>query len=409
MVDGTDHGTLMGRLARTAVRTGVRLRHGQELVVHAPVAAAPLARLVAREAYAAGAPVVTVLWTDDDVSLARFEAGGDGAFDASTPWLFDGLARAYADGAAVLSLRGEDPFLLSGQDAGKVGRANRSRAAAYKPVMDVLIGFGTNWGIVPSATPAWARAVYPGLPEGEALERLWSDLFDACRVRGEDPVADWAAHNAELDVRRAALDGARYTALRFRGPGTDLTVGLADGHQWHGGETRTADGHRCNANIPTEEIYTAPDRLRVDGHATSSRPLSYAGTLVRDIRVRFEGGRIIESSASAGGEVLERLLGTDEGASRLGEVALVPASSPIARSGRLFYNTLLDENAASHVAVGMAYPNTLGGGDAEDRGARGGNASSIHVDWMIGSADMDVDGIREDGSSVPVMRGGEWA
>ena len=254
--------------------------------------------------------------------------------------------------------------------------------------------------------------MFPDLPEHDAVRRLWDAIFAASRSDQPDPVAAWAAHNAVLAAKTAHLNAKRYQALHFRGPGTDLRVGLADGHLWLGGAERAKNGITCNPNIPTEEVFTTPHAARVDGHVRSTKPLSYQGTLIRDIAVRFEAGRIVDATASAGQGVLQKVLSTDLGASRLGEVALVPHSSPISASGLLFFNTLFDENAASHVAIGQAYRTCLEGGatasDA-DLAARGANTSLIHIDWMIGSAAIDVDGVLPGGVAEPLMRAGEWA
>jgi len=407
-----DHAARLDRLASVAIRTGLGLQRGQELVMTAPLDAAPLARAVTREAYRAGASLVTLLYTDEEAALARFRYAPDEAFDKAAGWLYDGMGAAFRSGAARLAIAGDDPSLLAGQDAEKVARANRARSKAYVPALELISSFAINWTIVSAATPAWARTVFPGETEEVAVARLWDAIFKASRIDNADPVAAWAAHNAELRRRTGELNGHRFSALRFRGPGTDLTVGLADDHEWHGGATTAKNGILCNANIPTEEVFTTPHKLRVSGHVTSTKPLSYQGTLIEEIRVRFEEGRIVEAKASKGEEVLRKVLETDEGAARLGEVALVPHSSPISASGLLFYNTLYDENAACHIALGQAYSKCILGGldmSEEELVARGCNRSLIHIDWMIGSGEVDIDGIGTDGSATPVMRKGEWA
>ena len=406
------HDARLDRLAAVAVRTGLNLQPGQELVMTAPLDAVPLARAITREAYRAGASLVTLLYTDEDAALARFEYAPDGAFDTAAGWLYEGMAKAFSSGAARLAIAGDDPGLLAGQDAEKVARANRARSKAYVPALELISNFAINWSILSAATPAWAKTVFPGLPEEEAVARLWEAIFRASRVDGDDPVAAWAAHNGELRRRTEELNGRRFAALRFTGPGTDLTVGLADDHEWHGGATTAKNGITCNANIPTEEVFTTPHKLRVSGHVTSTKPLSYQGTLIEEIRVRFEEGRIVEAHAAKGEQVLAKVLETDEGAARLGEVALVPHSSPISASGLLFYNTLFDENAACHIALGQAYSKCILGGlsmTEEELVARGCNRSLIHIDWMIGSGEVDIDGIGADGSATPVMRQGAWA
>ena len=292
-----------------------------------------------------------------------------------------------------------------------MARANRANARVNRPSLELITNFAINWTILACATPAWARTVFPDEAPERAVSRLWQAIFAASRIEGDDPVGEWARHNAVLAARGRSLNERRYAALRFTGPGTDLTVGLADGHLWAGGAERAVNGIVCNPNIPTEEVFTTPHRLRVEGTVRSTKPLSYQGTLIEDIAVRFEGGRIVDAHASRGQSVLERVLGTDDGAGRLGEVALVPHSSPISQSGVLFQNTLFDENAASHVAVGQSYTKCLrdtAGQDADALTARGANTSLIHIDWMIGSGAIDVDGITRDGASEPLMRAGEW-
>ncbi len=405
------HAERLDRLAEVAVHVGLGLALGQELVMTAPIAALPLIRRITEHAYRVGASLVTPLFSDDETALMRFQHAPDAAFDTAPGWLFDGMAAAFRGGAARLAIAGEDPALLAGQDPDKVARANRARSAAYRPALELITGFATNWTIVSYATPAWARMVFPDLAEDEAVARLWDAIFAASRVDGPDPVGAWRAHNTALEVRTRRLNANRFAAIHFRGPGTDLRVGLADGHAWIGGAERAKNGIVCNPNIPTEEVFTTPHALRTEGTVQSTKPLSYQGTLIQDIRVRFEAGRIVDAAARTGSEVLTRVLETDEGARRLGEVALVPNSSPIAASGLLFCNTLFDENAASHIALGQAYKTCFEGGETmseAELAARGANQSLIHIDWMIGSGRIDVDGIGQDGAAEPLMRAGEW-
>ena len=401
----------LDRLAEVAVRVGLGLQPGQELVMTAPLEALPLARLITDHAYRAGASLVTTMFNDDAMTLSRFRYGRDAAFDSAPGWLYEGMASAYRAGSARLAIAGENPTLLAGLDGDKVGRANRARAKAYSPAITPITNFAINWTIVAAATPAWATTVFPGESETVAVAKLWDAIFAASRVDGADPIGEWAAHNARLGARTSWLNAKRYAALHFRGPGTDLTVGLADGHEWVGGASRARNGIVCNANIPTEEVFTTPHCRRVNGTVRATKPLSYMGTLIENIAVRFEEGRIVDAKASRGLDVLSKVLETDEGARQLGEVALVPFSSPISKAGLLFYNTLFDENAASHIALGQAYAKCFVGGDTlteEQLRAQGANRSLIHIDWMIGSADIDVDGIRADGVAEPVMSKGEF-
>jgi aminopeptidase len=402
----------LDRLAEVAIRVGLQLQPGQDLVLTSSIAALPLTRRIIEQAYKAGAGLVTPIFSDDEITLARFRYGRDEGFDRAAGWLYEGMAKAYSAGAARLAVRGDDPSLLSGQDPEKVARANKATSIASKPAMEKITNFDTNWTILAYPELAWARQVFPDDTDDVAVAKLAGAIFAASRVNTEDPIGAWKAHNAELKKRSTWLNEQNFDALHFTGPGTDLKVGLADGHEWMGGASTAKNGITCNPNIPTEEVFTTPHARRVEGHVSSTKPLSYQGSLIDDIQVRFEEGRIVEASARKGEDVLKKVLDTDEGARRLGEVALVPHSSPISSSGILFYNTLFDENASCHIALGQCYSKCFLGGaklTPEEIAARGGNKSFIHIDWMIGSGEVDIDGVRKDGSTVPVMRRGEWA
>jgi aminopeptidase len=403
----------LDRLAEVAVRIGLGLREGQELVLTAPIDALPLVRRITDHAYRAGALLVTTLYADDPCVLSRYQHAPDASFDYAPVWLQDGIATAFRAGSARMGIAGANPALLSGQDPAKVARANVAASKAAKPAMELITRHEINWTIVAAATPEWAKLVFPGEPVDAAMAKLWEAIFLASRITGDDPVADWLAHGARLKERVDLLNAKRYAALHFKSAdgSTDLRVGLADQHLWAGGGTTAGNGIYCQPNIPTEECFTTPHKDRVDGVVRASKPLSHQGTLIENIRCRFEGGKIVEATATAGEDVLNKLISTDDGARRLGEVALVPASSPIAASGILYWSTLFDENAASHIALGQAYSTCLIGGekmDDEALAALGANESLIHVDWMIGSAKMDVDGVPADGAAEPLMRGGEW-
>jgi aminopeptidase len=402
----------LDRLAQVAIRVGLNLQEGQDLFLTAPVAALPLVRRIAEHAYKAGAGLVTPIFSDEELTLARYRFGQDLSFDRAAGWLHEGVARAFAGNTARLAIVGDNPMLLSQQDPAKVARANKANSIAYQPALEKIANFDINWNIIAYPSASWARQVFPDDAEEIAVARLAEAIFAASRVDRDDPVAAWAAHNAALAQRTGWLNGQRFAALHFTGPGTDLTVGLADGHAWQGGASTAKNGVTCNANIPTEEVFTTPHARRVEGHVASTKPLSYQGTLIEDIRVRFEAGAIVEAKASRGEEVLNRVLDTDEGARRLGEVALVPHSSPISQSGILFYNTLFDENASCHIALGQCYAKCFVDGTRltpDEIAAQGGNKSLIHIDWMIGSGEVDIDGVKPDGSRVAVFRKGEWA
>lgn len=401
----------LDRLAEVAVKVGLGLRPGQDLLLTAPAIALPLVRRIAVHAYKAGAGIVTPILSDEEMTLARYRHGHDGSFDRAAGWLYEGMAKAFSDNTARLAIVGDNPMLLSGEDPSKVARASKANSMAYQPALEKIVNFDTNWNIIAFPSPSWAKQVFPDDPEDVAVGKLADAIFAASRVDREDAMDNWVSHNAVLRERTNWLNGQRFRALQYSGPGTDLTIGLADGHEWEGGASLSKNGISCNANIPTEEVFTTPHCRRVYGHVVSSKPLSYQGTLIDNIAVRFEDGKIVDAKASRGAEVLNKVLDTDEGARRLGEVALVPHSSPISQSGLLFYNTLFDENAASHIALGQCYSKCFVNGaqlTPQQIAAQGGNQSLIHIDWMIGSGETDIDGILPDGSKVPVFRKGEW-
>ena len=411
MSNTLDHKKL-DRLAEVAVRTGVNLAKGQELVITAPIEALPLVRLIAEHAYKAGAALVTPIFSDGQITKARYEHGDEESFDVAAAWLFKAMGEAFSNGAARMAISGEDPMLLSEQDPAKVARVSKATSIAGKPAMKPIVGFEVNWNIVAYPTTGWAVKVFPDLPIDEAQAKLLDAIYAASRIDGDDPVANWAHHTNELKKRVTWLNGQKFDALQYTGPGTDLRLGLAEGHIWKGGASPALNGIICQPNIPTEEVFTCPHAYKVDGWVSATKPLAHQGTVIENIAVRFQAGKIVEATATKGQDVLRALLNTDEGASRIGEVALVPHSSPISQSGVLFYNTLFDENASCHIALGQSYADTVEGGAVflpEELQQKGANQSLIHVDWMIGSDAVDIDGITLQGTVVPVMRAGEWA
>ena len=402
----------LDRLAEVAVRTGVNLQPGQDLVITAPMSAVDLVRRIAVHAYKAGAGIVTPFFTDEAITLARYEHAPDESFDRAPGWFYEGLAAAYKSGAARMAITGDDPMLLAEQDPAKVARLSKATSIAAKPAMNPIVGFEVNWNIVAYPGAGWAARVFPDLPVEEAQGKLMDAIYEASRLGGDDPVANWAAHSAELRKRVDWLNAQNFDALHYTGPGTDLHLGLAEGHIWKGGASPALNGVVCQPNIPTEEVFTCPHAYKVEGTVSATKPLAHQGSVIADIKVRFEAGKIVEATASKGEDILRQLLNTDDGASRIGEVALVPHSSPISQTGTLFYNTLFDENASCHIALGQCYADTIEGGSElspEELQQKGGNQSLIHVDWMMGSDAVDIDGITKTGERVPVMRGGEWA
>ena len=399
------------KLAKLSIHTGLGLKKGQDLIISAPIEALPLVRLVTKEAYKAGAGLVSCFYSDDKMSLIRYQNANDESFDKAPTWLFEGMAKAFDENAARLAIIGDNPMLLANEDPKKVGRVNKAMSKAGSPVRDRITAFNVNWNIIAYPTKDWAKLVFPNDKSKKAVKKLADAIFAASYADKKDPIKTWEEHNKNLAKRSKWLNEQNFASLHFKGEGTDLVVGLADGHEWAGGAATAKNGIICNANIPSEEVFTTPHAKKVNGYVCSTKPLSHAGSLIDDIKVTFKDGKIIKASAGKGEEVLLKLLDTDEGARRLGEVALVPFTSPISNSGILFYNTLFDENASCHIALGQCYSKCFVDGDKitkEQVKKQGGNASAIHVDWMIGSEKMDIDGITQDGKKVPVFRQGEW-
>jgi aminopeptidase len=400
------------------VKVALNLQHGQRLLIIGPIAfggvaleAAPLVRRVAESAYRAGAPLVEALWGDEALQLARFGHAPRDSFEQFSAWLSSALVDHIESGHAILSIYANDPDLLEDAPVDCVGVAQQAAARAVRPFREQISRNATNWAVVAAASPAWAARVFPDLPPDEQMRRLWAAIERLCRLDRPDPIAAWESHLAALAARRDLLNHKRYSALRYSGPGTTLTIGLPEGHVWVSGRSTSRSGIAFAPNLPTEEVFTMPHKERVDGVVRSTKPLSHGGALIDNFTLRFEKGRIVNLSAERGEEVLRQLVATDAGAAHLGELALVPHSSPIAQSGLLFYSTLFDENAATHVAIGAAYKFTLADGETMTEEAferAGGNLSAVHVDFMIGSADLDIDGVLDDGSAEPLMRRGEW-
>lgn len=391
------------------VSEGLNVSPSQEVLVYAEIDQTQLVHLVAERAYAAGAKNVEAIWRDPGLVRTRFAHASDEAINYAPGWFHDSIARAHREGAARLAIVSEDPMLLSDVSPARVAASNKARSKAAKATSEMVSSMSINWCLVGAAGPAWAQRVFPNDPDATA--KLWDAIFLTSRVLEADPVAAWIAHSETLEKKVKWLDALHLSELHFVGPGTDLYVGLVDDHQWAGGGALTKSGIRCSANIPTEEVFTMPHRERVNGVVCSTKPLSLRGQMLDDIRVQFKDGAVVAATASVGNATLQELLTTDDGAKRLGEVALVPASSKVAETGVLFLNSLYDENAASHIALGASYAENLKGYDGmseEQRIANGANDSLIHVDWMIGSAQIDVDGVKKDGTVVPLMRKGEW-
>ena len=405
--------------AELAVRVALNVQPGQRVMIIGPLAnggasleSAPLARQIAAAAYRAGSPLVETIYGDEAQQSLRFKHAPRESFGSFSSWLPAALSEHVRAGHAVLSISANDPDLLQGESPDLVSTLLQSTAREMRPFREQVSRNDTNWAVVAAASAGWAAKIFPGIPTSTAVSKLWDAIARMCRLDTADPLAAWETHLGNLAARSEYLNNKRYSALKYTGPGTNLTLGLPEGHVWVSGRSVSRGGIPFTANLPTEEVFTIADKDRVDGTVRASKPLSYGSTLIDGFSVTFERGRIVKMTAEKNADTLQRLLDTDEGARRLGEVALVPNSSPISQSGLLYYNTLFDENAASHVALGNAYKFTLKRGndmsDAEFEQA-GGNRSGVHVDFMIGSGELDVDGVLPGGSTEPLMRKGEWA
>jgi aminopeptidase len=377
----------------------------------ASLEAAPLARQIAKAAYKAGSPLVETIWGDEEMVLTRYRHAPRDSFGQFSAWFPIALEQHVAAGHAIVSLSANDPDLLKDEPPELVNAVQQASSRDARPFREHISRNQTNWAVVAGATAGWAKKIFPNASPQEATSKLWEAIWKMSRVDSPDPIAAWDTHLAHLAARADYLNRKQYDALKYKGPGTDLTLGLPNGHVWVSGRTTSRNGVLFTANVPTEEVFSMAHKDRVDGVIRSSKPLSYGGTLIEGFSLTFEKGRVTRMTADRNADMLQRLLDSDDGARRLGEVALVPHSSPIAQSGLLFYNTLFDENAASHVALGNAYKFTLNGGNqmSDDEFERaGGNRSVVHVDFMIGSGELDVDGVHGNGTVEPLMRKGEW-
>ena len=410
---GADLTEMFEKYADLVIKVGVNLQKGQRLVISAPLEAAELTRALTAKAYDVGCPYVDVNWSDEALSLIRFQHAPRDSFNEFPTWRIRGSIERAKEGAAFLSIAGSNPDLLKDQDPELVAQAQKVGAEQSKPFnREYISTMKVSWCVLSAAVAPWGARVFPNAPAGEQVDLLWDAIFKMCRLDEDDPTTAWKTHIEVLERRREYLNEKAYTALKYTAPGTDLTLGLPEGHIWKGGIDQNAQGTTFVPNIPTEEVFTLPDSNRTDGMVSSTKPLNYGGRLIENFSLTFQEGKVVGVEAETGRETLKKLVETDEGAARLGEVALVPHSSPISKFGKLFYNTLFDENASNHVALGQAYNVCLEGGEEmseEDFATAGGNTSVTHVDFMIGSEDMDIDGVLPDGSTEAVMRGGEWA
>lgn len=402
---------MLDKYADLVVKVGVNVQPGQVLMVHSPLETVELTRLIVGKAYEAGAKYVMVEWEDEVTTRIRYEKAPEDSFNYYPQWQADMLEKFAEGNGAILHIKVPDPELFRGIDSSKVSAAVKAAAVARKNYQKYTRNSTISWSLVKAPTRAWANKVFVDLPEEERVNAMWEAVFQMNRVGSDDPVAAWRQHIIHLKESQDHMNAKCYKSLHYRAPGTDLHVELPEGHIWRGGGGENANGVYFVANMPTEEIYSMPHRKGVNGTVTSTLPLNLNGRLVEGITLTFKDGKVVEYNALTGREHLTSLLETDEGASYLGEVALVPHNSPISNLNRVFYNTGIDENASCHFALGSAYPVNIEGGTkltSEELLERGANVSLTHVDFMIGSAELDIDGELADGTIEPVFRKGNW-
>ncbi|MWC31257.1 aminopeptidase [Paenibacillus sp. MMS18-CY102] len=398
--------------AELIVKVGVNIQEGQELFVTCSIDQAELGRLIAAQAYEAGAANVHMEWTDEVTSRLKYEKGADRIFSEFPEWETQKRDAFINRGAAFVAVVSSSPDLLKGIDPNRIGSYQKAAGTGLQNYRRAIQSDQVAWTVVAAASEAWATKVFPNAEPAQAVDQLWKAIFDSVRLSTPNPVEAWAAHNDNLHAKVHVLNDKRYAKLHYRAPGTDLTIELPEKHLWVGAASETKNDIPFMANMPTEEVFTVPYRDGVNGYVSSTKPLSYGGNIIDNFKITFENGRIVKAEAQQGQDILQQLVETDEGSHYLGEVALVPHESAISQSNILFYNTLFDENASNHLAIGSGYAFNVEGGKQmtpEELVAAGVNASITHVDFMIGSAEMDIDGILADGTAEPVFRKGNWA
>jgi len=402
----------LDRYAALAVKVGANVQPGQIFVINAMIDAAPLVQLLVRKGYEAGAKQVIVKYSDETVNRLRFEMAPEESFDELPKWHAAEMEELAENNAVFLTILSSSPDLMKGIDPARISANQRSFGQAMAKYRQYLQADKMSWTGIACPSQDWAAKVFPDLPQAEQMNQLWDAIFAAVRADVEDPIAAWEQHIERLESRAVALNNKKYHALHYTSPSTDLTIVLPEGHIWAQAGSVNAQGTPFVANIPTEEVYTAPAKYGVNGTVASTKPLSYGGSIIDRFTLKFEKGRIVDFHAEEGQETLERLISMDEGSHYLGEVALVPFHSPISESGILYYTTLYDENASCHLAIGSSYASNIEGGKTmspEELAERGMNSSITHVDFMMGSPETDIYGITASGDREPIFLKGNWA
>ncbi|HCM89436.1 MULTISPECIES: aminopeptidase [Vagococcus] len=404
---------LLKNYAKLITKVGVNVQKSHTVVVQIQVEQAPLARYIVSEAYKLGAKQVIVQWTDDFISREMFVNADQEIIETVPQYKIDEMNDWVEKGASRISVVSQNPDAYAGVDNDRLSTYQLAMGKAMMPLRQATQANKVSWVVVAAAGSDWAKKVFPHLESNEEqVDALWESIFKVTRMYEADPILAWENHDKLLEKKSAELNAEQFDALHYTAPGTDLIIGLPENHHWEGAGSLNVRGERFMANMPTEEVFTAPDNRRIDGIVSSTKPLSYSGNTLENMTFVFKDGKVVDVKAEKGEEVLKKLLETDEGAKSLGEVALVPDSSQISQSGLTFFNTLFDENASNHLALGSAYAFNIQGGtemSEEELIAAGLNRSQTHVDFMIGSNKMNIDGIKKDGTRVPVFRNGEWA
>lgn len=401
------------KYARLLIKTGLNIQKGQTLVINSPVECAPFTRIAAGIAFEEGAGDVEINWRDEIFSKIRYTLAPNEVFDEFKDWLKEFYISNTRKGAAFLSIAASDPELMKDVDPGRIMRFQKASTTALKEFRESTMSNRNAWCVASIPTVSWAKKVFPGVSDEEAVEKLWGAIFKTVRVDMEDPVASWQEHKDNLKKNMSILNSKKFRYLDYKNSlGTNLRIELPEGHIWLGGSDYTPDGREFIANMPTEEIFTLPKKTGVNGTVVSSMPFNYNGNLIENFSITFKDGRIVDYKAEKGYEVLKGLIEIDEGTHYLGEVALVPYDSPISNSKILFYNTLFDENASCHLAIGKAYPVCIKNGENmsnEELESIGVNDSLMHEDFMIGTKDLEITGTTWSGEEIPVFKNGNFA
>ena len=399
------------------IKKGLNIQPGQRLLIMSafdpgvPIELTSFVRSIVEKAYKSGAKFVDVLWRDDEIELLKFKHGNEDTLKEYPFWRTQTAEKFLEDGDALLIIYAENPDLFKEIEPDKISVAQQTMFKHLKPLLDKISKNLSTWLMISAPLVGWSEKIFPDTPTTERIDKFWDILFDICRIKHEDPIAAWEDHIKQLKSRSDYLNKKHYSALRLTAPGTDLTIGLPKGHVWMCGGEKNIKGIEFVANIPTEEIFTIPHKDKVNGFVSSTKHLFFGGSLAEDFKLTFKEGKVIQVSAKKGEDFLNRLVNIDDGASRTGEIALVPHSSPISQYNKLFYNMLIDENASNHIALGNAYRTNITNGESmsdEEFSKVGGNLSGIHVDFMVGSEQMCVDGVLKNGDIEPIMDKGEW-